>query len=52
MSVLQFLMLLAVSGGLVSLLSYFFFSLLKSAQGREDAEDERLWHYLLDPRAL
>lgn len=31
---------------------YGCYSLLKSAQLREDAEDERLWEYLRDPRMM
>jgi len=31
---------------------YGWQSLLKSAQLREDADDERLWDYLLDPRMM
>ena len=41
-----------VAVGLVSLVACSCFTLLKTAQFREDAEDERLWDYLLDPRTL
>jgi len=37
---------------LAGLAVYMCGSLLKSAQCREDAEDERLWDYLLHPRTL
>ena len=36
-------------GGLVTLATYFGFCLLKSAEHHDDAEDERLWQYLLHP---
>jgi Tfp pilus assembly protein PilV len=44
----SFMMLFGVS--LVGLAAFCCFTLLKTAQSREDAEDDRLWHYLLDPR--
>ncbi len=37
---------------LATVIGYAFRGLLKAAQGREDADDERLWQYLLDPRSL
>ncbi|MGB2632981.1 MAG: hypothetical protein WAM58_03505 [Candidatus Acidiferrum sp.] len=37
---------------LAALISYSCLALLKSAQCREDAEDKRLWDYLLNPRTL
>jgi Tfp pilus assembly protein PilV len=46
----MFLMLVGVS--LLGLAGYCCLSLLKTAQCREDAEDEKLWHYLLDPRSI
>lgn len=36
----------------LTLATYCCVSLLKSAQAREDAEDERVWDYLLNPRTL
>jgi len=33
----------------VGLAGYCCLTLLKTARCREDAEDERLWRYLLDP---
>jgi hypothetical protein len=35
------------AGGLVTLATYVCFCLLRSAQGLDDAEEERLWQYLL-----
>lgn len=47
------MMFTLVSGAcLAGIASYFCLALLKSAQCREDAEDERLWDYLLNPRTL
>lgn len=46
-----YLMLFAMVG-LATSIGYAFHSLLKAAQGREDADDEQLWQYLLDPRSL
>jgi len=43
---------LFVMVGFAVAIGYAFRSLLKSAQGREDADDEQLWQYLLDPRSL
>jgi hypothetical protein len=36
-------------GGLVILATYVGLYLLRSAQRQDDAEDERLWQYLLHP---
>jgi hypothetical protein len=51
---MQFTHLFMMLGGtsLVGFAAYCCLSLLKSAQYREDAEDERLWQYLLDPGTL
>ncbi len=38
-----------IAGSLLILVAYACFSLLKSAQRLEDAEDERLWQYVLHP---
>lgn len=51
MHLISLLLLLAYGAGL-AVAVYACRSLLRSAQGREDAEDERLWQYLLDPRSL
>jgi len=48
---LQLLMMLA-DASLVVVAGYSCRTLLKSAQYREDAEDERIWDYLLNPRTL
>ncbi len=48
--VMMFTLVCAV--GLVGLASCSCLALLRSAQCREDAEDERLWDYLLHPRTL
>jgi hypothetical protein len=48
----QFLISVLASPFVVVFVSHVCRSLLRSAQGREDADDERLWHYLLDPRSL
>ncbi|MGB7731928.1 MAG: hypothetical protein WBL50_28185 [Candidatus Acidiferrum sp.] len=48
--VLMFTLVSAVC--LAGLVAYFCLALLKSAQCREDAEDEQLWDYLLNPRTL
>ncbi|HTZ46518.1 MAG TPA: hypothetical protein VMH20_02945 [Verrucomicrobiae bacterium] len=48
---MEFITLLApVAFTVVAL--YGWHSLLKTAQVREDADDERLWDYLLDPRMM
>jgi hypothetical protein len=39
-------------GGLVTLATYASLCLLKSAQRIEDAEEEKLWQYLLHPQAM
>lgn len=39
-------------GGLVTLVTYAILCLLKSAQRIEDAEEEKLWQYLLHPQAM
>ncbi len=43
------LLVLFVGG---SLTTYVGFFLVKSAARHDDAEDERLWHYLLHPDTL
>jgi len=48
----QFLTLVLATPFLFVVLANTCRALFRSAQGREDAEDERLWHYLLDPRSL
>jgi len=48
MQLTRFLMMFAC-GGFVTLATYLCLNLLKSAQCREDTDDERLWHYLLNP---
>jgi hypothetical protein len=51
MHFLPFLMLFAFCGSMI-FAAYACRCLLKAAQGREDAEDERLWQYLLDPLSI
>ncbi|MGB9430885.1 MAG: hypothetical protein WBQ89_01460 [Candidatus Acidiferrum sp.] len=46
MALTHFLILLA-GGCVVILAAYVYLSLLKSSQAQEDAEDERVWQYLL-----
>jgi len=43
------ILVLLVGGGLLALTAFACLRLLKSAQGLEDTEDERLWQYLLHP---
>ena len=37
---------------LIAFAAYCCAGLLKSAQAREDADDQRIWDYLLNPRTL
>ena len=43
---------LFVCASLVTLAAYFGHYLLKSAERHDEAEDERLWEYLLHPGTL
>ncbi|MGB7436320.1 MAG: hypothetical protein WBR26_01750 [Candidatus Acidiferrum sp.] len=49
---LAHLAVLLAGPSLVMVAIYLCLSLLKTAQDREDAEDERVWEYLLNPRTL
>jgi hypothetical protein len=47
----QFLGMFVIAGFVIAS-AFVFHNFLKSAQCREDDEDERLWHYLPDPRSV
>jgi hypothetical protein len=44
--------MLLSGSALITFAGYCCVGLLKSAQAREDADDQRLWDYLLNPRTL
>jgi hypothetical protein len=48
----QFLTLVLSTPFAMVLIAHACRSLLKTAQVREDADDERLWRYLFDPRSI
>lgn len=48
----QFLMLVLSTPFAMVLIAHWCRSLLRTAQLREDADDDRLWRYLFDPRSL
>jgi hypothetical protein len=48
----QFLTMVVSTPFVMVLVAHGCRSLLKAAQVREDADDERLWRYLFDPRSI
>jgi hypothetical protein len=48
----QFLTFVLSTPFVMVLVAHACRSLLKTAQVREDADDERLWRYLFDPRSI